>query len=40
MYTEDDTCPMFADKETYEPGVVVTRDQMAVYIQRAFELPV
>jgi len=24
---------------TYRPDVVVTRDQMAVYVQRAFELP-
>ena len=23
---------------TYQPGVTVTRDQMAVYVQRAFEL--
>jgi hypothetical protein len=23
---------------TYQPGVVVTRDQMAVYVQRAFQL--
>jgi hypothetical protein len=24
---------------TYQPDLVVTRDQMAVYLQRAFELP-
>ncbi len=28
------------DDGTYRPDVVVTRDQMAVYIQRAFDLPV
>ncbi len=27
------------DDGTYRPDVVVTRDQMAVYVQRAFELP-
>ena len=24
---------------TYQPGGIVTRDQMAVYVQRAFQLP-
>jgi len=27
------------DDGTYRPDLIVTRDQMAVYVQRAFDLP-